>query len=403
MAAIVNDQVITEYDLRQRILLFVSTSGLPRTPEMLARMRDQMLTTLEEEQLKIQEARRKGITVSPVDVDKQIERITQDNHMSREQLADMLKGAGVDMSTLRGQIATSIAWQKAVQDEYGDRINITPEDVDAEMRRQAEGADKPHFSVSVIFQAVDNPDNDAKVLKNMQDIHAQLRAGANFGQVARQFSQSPTAASGGDMGWVHEGQLPAELDAALMKMHSGEVSDPIRSTGGYYILGVRERLEGIHFAVPDPKTQKPVGPLTVQRILFPIGPNPPKNVLDNVTKIAEQIHTNVRGCEMLPKIAEQLHGVVFQDIQKMGLKITDLSADIQAAINKAGPGEATAPLRSPAGIELMVRCDKPAPVINKFQLPSREEVENQLFEQQISMLARRYLRDLRRAANVEVK
>ncbi|MBV9044519.1 MAG: SurA N-terminal domain-containing protein, partial [Alphaproteobacteria bacterium] len=179
-----NDQVITEYDLRQRILLFVSTSGLPRTPEMLARMRDQMLTTLEEEQLKIQEARRKGITVSPVDVDKQIERITQDNHMSREQLADMLKGAGVDMSTLRGQIATSIAWQKAVQDEYGDRINITPEDVDAEMRRQAEGADKPHFSVSVIFQAVDNPDNDAKVLKNMQDIHAQLRAGANFGQVA---------------------------------------------------------------------------------------------------------------------------------------------------------------------------------------------------------------------------
>ena len=404
VAAIVNDTIISEYDLKQRILLFVSTSGgLQPTPEIIAKLRGQILSQLETEQLQIQEARRKSITVSPADVDKTIDRITSDNHLSKDQLTDMLKKGGVNMSTLRAQIAVQIAWQKAVSDEFQDRVNITPSDVDAELARLSEGAEKRHFLVSAIFLAVDNPDLDAKVLKDAQDVHAQLSAGANFGQVARQFSQSPTAAAGGDLGWVHEGQLPAEVDAALQKMDVGGVSDPIRSAGGYYIIGLRDRQEGVNAHIPDPATLKPVGPLTVARILLPLGPNPPKQVKDNVMKLATQIHEHVNGCEMLPKIAEQVHGMIYQDLNKMGIKIADLSPDIQEAINKAGPGEATEPFTSAAGIEMMVRCDKRAPTVTKYTLPSRQQIEESLFDEQITMLSRRYLRDLRRNANVETK
>src|SRR5581483_1068707 len=210
------------------------------------------------------------ITVSAADVDKAIERITTENKLTREQLADMLHKYGVEMSTLRTQIAVQIAWQKAVQDQFQDRVSVTPADVDAELARQMEGADKPHFLVSAIFLPVDNADLDAKVFKDAQDIYAQLQAGANFATVARQFSQNPTAASGGDMGWVHQGQLPSELDAALMKMQPGTVSPPIRSNGGYYILGLRQRQEGAGTKVPDPATvAKPTGPLTVDRVLLP--------------------------------------------------------------------------------------------------------------------------------------
>jgi peptidyl-prolyl cis-trans isomerase SurA len=404
VAAIVNDAIITEYDLRQRILLFLATSNLQASPEIMAKLRGQVLTQLETEQLQIQEARRKNITVSPTDVDKSIERITNDNHMSKDQLGDMLKTHDVDMATLRAQIAVQIAWQKAVQDEFQDRVNITPADVDAELARLGEGKDKTHFLVAQIFLAVDNPDMDAKVLKDAQDIYAQLQSGATFGTVARQFSQSPTAAAGGDMGWVHQGQLPPELDAALQKMAPGSVSPPVRSNGGYYILGLRERQEAVGTHIVDPATLKPQGPLTVMRALLPIGPTPAKALKDNVMKLATQIHDHVDGCDLLPKMAEQIHGLVIQDIAKMGLKITDLSPDIQAAIAKAGPGEATPPFSSPAGIEMMVRCDKRPPPPNKaFELPTRQAVEESLFDQQITMLSRRYLRDLRRSANVEAK
>ncbi len=403
VAAVVNDAIITEYDLRQRILLYISTSGQQPTPETIAKLRPQILAQLETEQLEIQEARHKNITVSPTDVDKSIDRIVNDNHLTKEQLSELLTKGGVQMSTLRAQIAVQIAWQKAVQDEFQDRVNITQQDVDAEMARLLQGANKTHYLVSSIFLGVDNPDLDAKVLKDAQDIRAQLATGANFATVARQFSQSPTAAAGGDLGWVYEGQLPSELDAALHKMDIGQVSEPIRSTGGYYILGVRDREVGANVVLPDPATLKPVGPLTVARVLLPMPPTAPAQYKQNAMKLATQIHDHVNGCDGLPKLAEQVHGLVYQDIQKMGLKISELSPAIQDAINKAGPGEATPPFISPAGIEMMVRCDKRPLEVHKVTLPTRQQVEESLFDDQITMLSRRYIRDLRRNANVETK
>ena len=403
VAAIVNDAIITEYDLRQRMLLFVSTSGLQPTPEILAKLRGQVLSQLETEQLEIQEARKKGITVSPTDVDKSIERITSDNHLTKEQLVDLLKKGGVDIATLRAQIAVQIAWQKTVEDEFQDRVNITPADIDAALARLQEGANKQHFQVSEIFLPVDNPEVDAKVLKNAQDIETQLHSGAQFGTVARQFSQSPTAASGGDLDWVYQGQLPQEIDDALQHLQVGEVSPPIRSLGGYYILGLRARQEGLGTKIPDPATLKPAGPLTVARVLLPLGPTPPAALKENAMKIAVQIHDHTNGCDVLPKMAQQVHGMVVQDLAKLGIKITDLSAEIQDAISKAGPGEATPPFFSPAGIEMMVRCDKRAPIITAYTIPSRQQIEEQLFDAQITNLSRRYLRDLRRNANVEAR
>ena len=124
---------------------------------------------------------------------------------------------------------------------------------------------------------------------------------------------------------------------------------------------------------------------------------------DNVMKIATQIREHINGCDLLPKMAQDIHGMVYQDLDKIGLKISDLAPDIQDAINKAGPGEATPPFKSIAGIEMMVRCDKRAPTLTKWTPPTRQQVEESLFDQQITALSRRYLRDLRRSANVEVK
>ena len=137
---------------------------------------------------------------------------------------------------MRAQITAAIAWQKAVQDEYGDRVTITPDMVDAEMRRHAEGAHKPRFHVLEIFLPVDNPEQDAKVRKDVEEILDQMKKGAPFPVIARQFSQHPTAASGGDMGWIIEGQLAPELNEALAKMQPGSISPPIRAAARWATL-----------------------------------------------------------------------------------------------------------------------------------------------------------------------
>src|SRR5437868_8436676 len=118
VAAVVNDSIISDYDLRQRVALFVATSGVRPNAENLKAIRQQVLSQLETERLELLEAQRKNISVSTSEVDKAIDNIMQDNHLTIDQVKKLLAGSNVDMATFRGQIAAQIAWTKTVQDEY---------------------------------------------------------------------------------------------------------------------------------------------------------------------------------------------------------------------------------------------------------------------------------------------
>ncbi len=278
VAAVINDFAVSEYEVRQRLSLFLATSGIQPKGEELKRIRGQIITQLEDEKLELNEAIKKHITVAPGEIDTQINRMLTDNHLTIEQLREVLNNAGASEDALRRQLTAQLAWQKTVQQEYEDRINITPAEVDGELARYAEGADKPHYLVSEIFFQVDNPDKDADALKDAQSVEVQLKSGGNFSMVAHQFSQSPSAAAGGDIGWVHEGQLAPELNTALTKMAVNTVSDPIRSLGGYYILALRARQEPLGTKIDTPK-EAAIGPdsvLPLARLLLPWRPRPPR-------------------------------------------------------------------------------------------------------------------------------
>jgi peptidyl-prolyl cis-trans isomerase SurA len=408
VAAVVNDQVVTEYDLRQRLLLAVSTSGMQPTTETVKRLRPQILDQLKTEKLELEEAQRKNITVSPNEVDKEIEGIIKDNNMTMDQLKGILAHDNVAMETLRAQIATQLAWQKAIEDEYADRINITPADIDDEYARIAEGKNKVHFLVGEIFLSVESPEQEDKILKAAQDLEAQIGNGAPFPSIARQFSQSPSAATGGDIGLVYDGQLAPDLNEALRKLGVHGVSPPIRSAGGYYILMLRQRLEPADAKIPDAATQlaqqqpqKP-GYLPIARLLLPMPPKPRPDYVQNVLKAAGNIRGHIVNCEQMQKMVQTaLKGAVFMNLGEM--KLADLSAEMQAALAKTTAGQSTEPFVSPAGVEIIARCDKAIEVQQQFLMPSRDEVERRLFQEQISMLARRYIRDLKREGNVETR
>lgn len=401
VAAVVNDTVISQYDLRQRIALFLATTGAKATSENMDRIRAQVLKQLETERLELLEAQKNNITVSGSEVDKAINNITTDNNMTVDQLKQMLEHAGVNIATLRGQIATQIAWSKTVQDMYGDRINITPADVDAELKRLAAGANKPHYQVAEIFQAVDNPEQDAKVRADMQELHDEIAQGAPFQAVARQFSQNPTAAQGGDLGWLEDGALPKPLNDALASMKPSTISQPIRAAGGYYLLLLRARQEPAGTKIPEHKNVDPDGTIPLARVLLPIGEKPAKELVDRAMQAANAIREHIDGCEHLKELSDKVPGSVYMDLGKM--KPTDLSPEIQQALAQTKPGDVAAPFLSAAGIEIIVRCDQAEPEITAYQIPSRDDVENQMFEEQMSVLARRYLRDLRREADVETR
>jgi peptidyl-prolyl cis-trans isomerase SurA len=403
VAAIVNDSVISTYDLRQRMALTIATSG-GRQPsaDELKEIRGQVLKQLETERLELLEAQKNDITVSAEDVDAAIGQILKDNHLTTEQLNQVLARAGVQMATLRAQIATQIAWAKTVQGEYGDRVQVSKDEVNAEMARIAAGKDKPHFLVSEIFEPVDSPDQEPKVLKDMQELETQLHQGASFPALARQFSQNPSAAHGGDLGVVQEGQIPAELYEALNKMHSGEISDPIRSVGGFYILALRERQEGADVKIAnDPPPNPNPSSLPLGRILLPIGPKPTQTLLGEAVRAADAVRQHITSCADGPEVAKQMHGVLYFSLGTM--QVSELSQAMQTEIKNTPPGGVSQPFQSAAGVELVLRCDRAVARVSKFEMPTNDAVENQLFEAKMAVFSRQYLRDLRRNADVETK
>jgi peptidyl-prolyl cis-trans isomerase SurA len=406
IVATVNDESISDFELRQRVALYLALNGFSQaqlTPEQKTRMRGQILEQLQAEKVQLQEAVKKRITVSPVEVDKRLNAMMQEYHFTIEQLRQNLTNAGASEEALRAQITASIAWQKTVQDEYGDRVNVTDEMVKTEMARYADGANKPHYHVMEIFLPVDNPEQDAKVKKDAEEVEKQLHQGAPFPVVARQFSQHPTAATGGDMGWINEGQLAPELNAVLGKMEVGAISEPIRSTGGYYVLGLRERQEPLGTKISDVPTGPtgPAGTLPLARLLLPIDPRAPKAQIEEVMKVAVQIQQHYQSCKQLDELHGKMNGSVYMDLGQA--KLSDLSPQIQEALKNSKPGEAAMPFQDEAGIELIGRCDKRIEIKTAYVMPSRQQVEDQLFQNQIAALARRYLRDLKRDANIQVR
>jgi peptidyl-prolyl cis-trans isomerase SurA len=404
VVAIVNDYVISDYDMDQRIALFIATSGVRPTKETLSQIRLQILRSLEDEILELQEANKHKISVTKADVDKAIQNLAEDNRISVDQILMTIKQAGVTVDTFRQQIAAQVVWQRVVTARYGTDILITDQQVDEAMDRLRKGADRPQFLVSEIFMAVDRPEEDMGVRVSAEQISQQLNQGAPFASVAGQFSQSPSAADGGDIGWVLQGTLAEELDQALDKMRPGQVSAAVRAEGGYYVLMLRDRREQLGMKMedlqPQPPPFDPAQPLPLDRLLIPLV-NADDTLKTRAMTLANNVRTQVRTCADLPTVANQLQGTVFARLGEM--KPNELAPELRDKLALTEPGRMVEPFYSQAGIELIMRCDPPLQRLVAFELPTRQELQQQLFVQQMTLLAKSYLRDLRRDAVVQTR
>jgi peptidyl-prolyl cis-trans isomerase SurA len=401
IAAIVNDTVISDYDLDQRTALFVATSGIRPTKESLVQIRTQVLRSLEDEILELQEATKHKINITKVDVDKALKNIADDNHLTPEQIVATITQAGVSGDVFRQQLAAQLTWQRLVAARYGTDVLISDQQIDEALNRLKLGADKPQFLVSEIFLAVDRPQDDPAIKTSADQIVQQLKQGAPFTAVAGQFSQSPSAADGGDIGWVVQGQLAEELDHAMANLEPGDIAGPIHAEGGYYVLQLRDRREPAGTKVEE-KTDAPSdpnAPIPLARLLIPVPPVADQKYKDQAMQLGNNLKAQLRSCQDLTMASKQLQGSVFADL---GLtNPMELAPELRDGLAKTHAGEMVQPFFSPAGLELIMRCDKAPPKLVAFQLPSRDQLQQQLFVQQMSILGKSYLRDLRRDAVVE--
>jgi peptidyl-prolyl cis-trans isomerase SurA len=132
-----------------------------------------------------------------------------------------------------------------IQREVGGHINVTK---DEEQKfydeHKSELARPEQVKLSEIListeQAGDDPQKIAAAQAKADDVLKQIKAGANFDEIAKKESQGPSASQGGDLGYFKRGTLAKQLEDLTFGMKGGQVSDPIRTKQGFVILKVTE-------------------------------------------------------------------------------------------------------------------------------------------------------------------
>jgi peptidyl-prolyl cis-trans isomerase SurA len=389
IVAIVNDQVISALDFDARLRLMMSTSGLPDTPEIRQRVSAQVLRSLVDERLQAQEAGRLGVAVTDPEIAAAIQRIEQSNRMPAGQLAVALRQAGVTISSLEDQLRTAIGWQKLVQRRLRPQVEVAEEEIDETLERLQSRRGAPEFLLSEIFLPLDTPDQDDEVRLTATSLIQQMQRGTPFPAIAQQFSRSASAASGGDIGWVQDGQLDTDLETAIKSLRPGEVTPPLRVAGGYYIFGVRGRRV-VGGAEPDDAV------VTLTQIVFPAR-NPSEAA--SAEQAARTLRETARSCADLAAAAQDLR--LAPPTAPQRLRVGDVNPAIRDRIRALKVGEPSDPIRAGAQVVVLMSCTREeAP---SATLPPRDVIEDGLLRQRLDLLARRYLRDLRRQAHIDIR
>ncbi len=377
VAAIVNDKVISTYDVRQRATLLLASSGIQPSQETQQRAAQQALRDLVDEELQMQEAAHYEINISDEQIAGTLNQIAQQNNTNATDLTRQLASAGINPNTLRNQIRADIAWRRLISGRYGSRVRISPLEVTETQARIAASATRAQYQISEIFLAAEGEREIAEAEANAQRLLQEMQRGAPFPLVARQFSAAPSAAAGGDLGWITSGELRPELQAIVDRLTPGQVSMPVRTPEGVYIVALRERREGRQVETQTRVILRQISAPSASRAQL------------------ERARARIENCENLDTAVASVPG---QEVTDLGVSNeSDLSDTVRQQIAGVNRGQASPVTAAGDRVSMLVVCDR---ATSSEGVPSREEIENRLYEQELAMLSQRYLRDLRREATI---
>jgi len=241
IVVVINDEVVTELELANEVNVAVRQLNAQGTPlPERAALERQVLERMVTSRILVQNARRTGIRVTDGRLNKAIDRMAEENNMSRERFREAMEAEGLDISRFRERIRMQIMIARLKEREVDNKVTITEAEIDSYLRNQAASSSKDdQYSVAHILILVPegaSPDEIRSNREIAEDALRQLKSGADFRQVAASVSDADDALQGGNLGWRTAEQLPELFVDAVSAMRVGDVSEALRSANGFHIV-----------------------------------------------------------------------------------------------------------------------------------------------------------------------
>ena len=249
VVAIVDDDVVLYSELNQRmagILTRIQQSGTQAPPEEI--LRKQVLEQLISERLQLNMGYNAGIRVSDEEINQTLARVAASSNLSLEDYIAQIHASGGTLANVRQEIVDEIIIMRVQQGRVMRRIRISEQEL-TNFLNSEEGrlVTSPDVNIGQILFSVpssSSPDETKAIVDKLNKIEEQLKAGADFKQLAIANSDDQSALEGGDLGWRKMAQLPGVFIEAVESMEAGQVSKPIRSAAGYHLIKLYDRRGG---------------------------------------------------------------------------------------------------------------------------------------------------------------
>jgi peptidyl-prolyl cis-trans isomerase SurA len=397
VVAVVNDEAITQFELNEQraaaLVQMREAKVAPPSPDVLER---QLLDRLITERSLMQFAKETGIRVDDTAVERAIGRIAQDNKLSLDDFRKALDREGISYPKYREDVRREMMVQRLREREVENRILVTDAEVDnflATMSVQ-QGGDREflisHILVGVPEQA--SPDQIEQRRQKAETALREIRAGADFAQVAAATSDAPDALQGASLGWRSVARLPTIFVEMVRGMKPGDVSSVVRSPAGFHVLKlVEQRDRG--------------GPSVVEQTRV-------RHILVRVNETTSEAEAKAR----IDRVKDRLDtGAKFEDMARINSEDAssakggdlgwvnpgDTVPDFERAFAKVAPGEVVGPVRTPFGWHLIRVEERRQQDVGRDR--QREQARLAIRQRKADEQFQDFVRQTRDRAYVEVK
>ncbi len=250
IAVLVNDEIITSYEVERETALLVKEAEKKSAvdPAGRAQIRTAALNKLIDKKLIEQKIKELNIKVSEEEVRQAIEDVKKQNNLSQENLVAALAGQGLSFDAYRAQLKEQLERLRLVSQEVRAKIQVSEKEMlDYYAANPARFGAEELFRARHIFLKIPKKASAKDIERIRVRAEAVLKeagGGGDFAELAKKYSEDPSAKEGGELGAFRRGEMLPELDAAVMKLQPGEVSDLIVTPGGFDIIKLDQRFTG---------------------------------------------------------------------------------------------------------------------------------------------------------------
>lgn len=247
IAAVVNDEVVTlseVYDLG-RDFITERTKAAPDDPNARRSAELEVLDSIVRRRLVSQEMRRLQLEVTDVEVDRAIDDVARRHGVDRSKVRGEIERSGITWPQYRSEIRETLEEQKFTQAIIRPRITENEDQIRDAYRRMSDGADAPQVAeLGALFLAFPEGADEAArkaVVDKAEAARRRVRKGESFAKVSGEIDQGPYGAKGGSMGTYKQGELLEILDTPAFATQVGQVTKPIVTAQGVFLIEVRSR------------------------------------------------------------------------------------------------------------------------------------------------------------------